>query len=272
MIQREEIEMLKKSGLILFLIIALLVSGSSGAIAATNKKTEIIVSAAASLTDSLLFLEKAYEASHPNINLTFNFGASGALQQQIEQGAPADVFISAGAKQMQALVDKGFVEKTSQTNLLSNDLVLVMPINTKLKLAKATSRELTKPEFKVIAMGIPESVPAGQYAKETLEYLKIYDTLQSKIVQAKDVRAVLTYVETGNADAGYVYRTDALTSKKVKIVLTIDPKAHKPIVYPAGVIKESKHAQEAADFYKYLQGKEATDVFVKFGFKLAPKS
>lgn len=252
---------------IVFTICISIISTSS-CVMAKESQTELIISAAVSLKDSLLAIQPEFEKNEPGIKLVFNFGSSGTLQQQIEQGAPVDLFISAGAKQMKTLVDNGFINAKDQTSLLSNDLVLVMPINTLIKLDKSTCRELVKKEFKFIAMGIPESVPAGSYAKETLEWLKIYEPLQSKIVQAKDVRQVLTYVETGNADAGFVYRTDALSSKKVKVVLTIDKRAHKPIIYPVGIMKDSKHLKEAKQFYQYLQHKAATKAFLKYGFKL----
>jgi molybdate transport system substrate-binding protein len=252
------------------LVLTLVVSASAGAMAKEDK-TELLISAAASLQDSLLALQPEFEKQNPNLKLTFNFGSSGTLQKQIEQGAPADVFISAGSKQMKTLVGKGLVESANQTPLLTNDLVLVIPSDSSIKLAKQSSTELTKAAFKSVAIGIPETVPAGTYAKQTLDYLKIYDELTPKLVQGKDVRQVLTYVETGNADAGFVYRTDALTSKKVKIVLTIASWAHDEIVYPEGIVKETKHLGEAKIFYKYLQGKEAAAVFVKYGFKLPAK-
>lgn len=252
------------------LALTLLVSASAGAMA-KEEKTELLISAAASLQDSLLAMQPEFEKQNPTLKLTFNFGSSGTLQKQIEEGAPADVFISAGSKQMKTLVDKGLVESENQTPLLANDLVLVIPSDSSIKLAKETSKELTKTDFKSVAIGIPETVPAGTYAKQTLDYLKIYDELAPKLVQGKDVRQVLTYVETRNADAGFVYRTDALTSKKVKVVLTIASWAHDPIVYPEGIVKETKHLNEAKIFYQYLQGKEATAVFVKYGFKLPAK-
>ena len=261
---------IKKYILALSLIVTLLISVSIGVLA-KETKTELLISVAASLQDSMLALQPDFEKQNPTLKLTFNFAASGTLQKQIEQGAPADLFVSAGSKQMKALVDKGFIESMNQSPLLANDLVMVMPINSTIKLTKATSKELTKDEFKSVALGIPETVPAGTYAKQTLDYLGIYDKLKPKLVQAKDVRQVLTYVETGNADAGFVYRTDALTSKKVKIVLTIAPWAHDEIVYPEGIVKETKHPDEAKLFYQYLQGKEATAVFVQYGFKLPAK-
>ncbi|MBB3113242.1 molybdenum ABC transporter molybdate-binding protein [Paenibacillus phyllosphaerae] len=129
-------------------------------------------------------------------------------------------------------------------------------------------KDLTDKEIKKVAIGQPESVPAGQYAKETLTARKVWDTLENKLVYAKDVRQVLTYVETGNVDAGFVYKTDALTSKKVKNAINVLPSVHAPTLYPAGVLKESEHAAEATAFYTYPQSKEANTVFKKYGFKL----
>jgi len=229
-------------------------------------KVELTVSAAASLTDALKEIQRAYESAHPNIELNFNFGASGALQQQIEQGAPADLFFSAAPKNMEALVDKQLIDSNRQTRLLSNELVVVVPADG--KTAIGSMADLSKPEVKHVAIGIPESVPAGSYAKEALANAKLWDALQAKTVQGKDVRQVLQYVETGNADAGFVYKTDALTSQKVKITFAVDPATYSPIEYPVGIVKASKHGREAEEFYRYLQSKEALDVFVKYGFSI----
>lgn len=225
---------------------------------------ELTISAAASMTDALTEIQKTYEAKNQNIKLSFNFGASGALQQQIEQGAPADLFLSAAVKNMTALVDKQLIDANQQVNLLNNELVVVVPADGKTSIENVT--DLTKTEVKTVAIGIPESVPAGNYAKEALTNAKLWDALQAKSVQAKDVRQVLQYVETGNADAGFVYKTDALTTDKVKVAFTVDSATYKTIQYPIGIVKATKHSQEAEDFYTYLQSQEALDVFVKYGF------
>ncbi|WP_336785596.1 molybdate ABC transporter substrate-binding protein [Paenibacillus sp. MMO-177] len=232
-------------------------------------KVELTISAAASLTDALNEIQKTYEEKNPNVKLNFNFGASGALQQQIEQGAPADLFLSASSKNLKALVDKQLIDTDKQINLLSNKLVVVVPGDS--GAALATEADLTKVEVKHVAIGIPESVPAGNYAKESLTNAKLWDSLQSKAVQGKDVRQVLQYVETGNADAGFVYKTDALTSDKVKIAFYVDPATYTAIQYPIGVVKATKHGKEAEGFYTYLQSQEALDVFVKYGFSVPEK-
>jgi len=233
---------------------------------APAEKVELTVSAAASMTDALKEIQKAYEAENPNIKLNFNFGASGALQQQIEQGAPADLFLSAAAKNMKELVDKQYIQADQQKKLLTNELVAVVGTDAKAQIAQVA--DLAQTDVKHVAVGIPESVPAGSYAKEALTNAKLWDSLQPKLVQAKDVRQVLQYVETGNAEVGFVYKTDALTSQKVKVAFAVDPKTYTPVEYPIGLVKATKHAKEAGSFYTYLQSKAALDVFVKYGFSV----
>ncbi|MCJ8014640.1 molybdate ABC transporter substrate-binding protein [Paenibacillus sp. KQZ6P-2] len=277
----------KKSSIILCVLVAmmLLVAGcgnsseskadnsASGAAAGSDtntsndtptEKVDLTISAAASMTDALNEIAKTYEKAHPNIQLSFNFGGSGALQKQIEQGAPADLFLSASTKNMKPLVEQQLIEEGQEKTLLKNELVVVVPSDAKTSVASIG--DLSKAEVKKVAIGIPESVPAGNYAKEALMSSKLWEPLQSKTVQAKDVRQVLQYVETGNADAGFVYKTDALTSPKVKIAFTVDPKAYSAVEYPIGIVKATKHAKEAEDFYNYLQSQPAMDVFTKYGF------
>ncbi|OCT15542.1 molybdate ABC transporter substrate-binding protein [Paenibacillus pectinilyticus] len=231
-----------------------------------TEKVELTISAAASLTDAFKEIQTNYESKNKQIKLNFNFGASGALQQQIEQGAPADLFFSAATKNMKALTDKQLIDPAQQKNLLINELVVVVPADGKVAVQKV--EDLTGDGIKHLAVGEPQTVPAGSYAKEALTNAKLWDTLQAKTVQGKDVRQVLTYVESGNAEAGFVYKTDALTSKSVKVAFSVDPKSYTPIEYPAGIVKATKHSKEAGDFYTYLQSKEAQDVFVKFGFTI----
>ncbi|MEK3723841.1 molybdate ABC transporter substrate-binding protein [Paenibacillus sp. FSL H8-0034] len=231
---------------------------------APAEAVELTISAAASLTDALKEIQTAYQAKVKSTKLNFNFGASGALQQQIEQGAPADLFLSAATKNMKTLVDKQLIDAGKQKNLLTNELVVVVPSDGKVSIG--SEADLSKPEVLHVAIGIPESVPAGSYAKEALTYSKQWDSLQPRLVQGKDVRQVLQYIETGNAEAGFVYKTDALTSSKVKVAFAVDPKSYQAVEYPIGIVKSTKHSKEAEDFYNYLQSKEALDVFVKFGF------
>lgn len=262
-----------KSSMVMFIMFALtIVLAACGAeqntptnVEKSAKKVELTISAAASLTDALKEIQTTYESEHKNITLQFNFGASGALQQQIEQGAPADLFLSAANKNMKVLIDKQLIDTNKQKSLLNNELVVVIPTE---GVTVGSISDLTKTEVKNVAIGIPDSVPAGNYAKEALTNSNVWDALQSKTVQGKDVRQVLQYVETGNADAGFVYKTDALTSDKVKIAFSVDPTTYSPIEYPIGIVKATKYSSEAENFYSYLQTKEALDVFIKYGFSV----
>ncbi|CAI6083088.1 hypothetical protein PAECIP112173_03785 [Paenibacillus sp. JJ-100] len=231
-----------------------------------QEKVELTISAAASLTDAMQEIQANFEQANPNISLNFNFGASGALQQQIEQGAPVDIFVSASAKNMKALVDENLIASTDQKNLLQNSLVVIVPADgTNIV---TSENDLTREGIKTVAIGIPESVPAGTYAKEALTHAKLWDQLGEKFVQGKDVRQVLQYVGTGNADAGLVYKTDAMTSKQVKIAFEVDKNSYTPANYPLGIIDGTKHRTEAEQFYAYLQTSEVLDIFAKYGFSV----
>ncbi|MDT9720689.1 molybdate ABC transporter substrate-binding protein [Paenibacillus sp. ClWae2A] len=231
-----------------------------------QETVDLTISAAASLTDAMKEIETNYELANPYIELNFNFGASGALQQQIEQGAPADIFVSAATKNMNALVDENLIASGDQKNLLQNSLVAIVPADGTHNVTNET--DLTSDSIKTVAIGIPESVPAGTYAKEALTNAKLWDELESKLVQGKDVRQVLQYVETGNADAGFVYKTDALTSDQVKIAFEVDKNSYTPANYPIGIIEGTKHRTEAEQFYAYLQTPEVLDIFEKYGFTI----
>lgn len=228
------------------------------------EKVELIVSAAASLTESMVDIGKAYEAKHSNIKLTYNFGGSGTLQRQIEQGAPADLFISAGKKQMGDLLKEGHMNPELTKSFLMNELVLVVPKHDLSEVRKLD--DLTGAKVSKMAIGMPESVPAGKYAEQVLRYHKLWDVLQPKLVFTKDVKQVLSYVETGNVNAGFVYKTDAAQTKEVLMVLTTDPESHDPIEYQAGVVSASRHPNEAKAFFEYLLSKEAQHVFSEYGF------
>jgi molybdate transport system substrate-binding protein len=225
---------------------------------------ELTVSAAASLTDALNEIRPLFEATNPDVRLRFNFGASGVLGQQIREGAPVDLFVSAAEEQMQELVDDGFIDPAHETGLLGNELVAVVRKDAKREIADPGS--LLLPAWTMVAIGIPDTVPAGSYAREALTNLGLWEPLASKIVQAQDVRQVLQYVETGNADIGFVYRTDAVSSEAVRIAFAVDPAAHQAIRYPLGVVAATKHPEAAAGLYAYLQSRPAQDIFEKHGF------
>jgi molybdate transport system substrate-binding protein len=227
----------------------------------------LLVAAAASLQKALEEVTPLYAQTNPNQTINYNFAASGALQQQIEQGAPVDVFISAAAKQMKALQAKGFLVSATQKNLLTNQLVLIIPKQTSVPLTDF--KQLIQPEVKRISVGEPRSVPVGQYAIEVMNNLEILEQVQSKFVLGNNVKSVLTAVETGDVDAGIVYITDAKGSDKVTIVATADEKFHAPIVYPVAVLKASKSLDESKRYVEFLKSSSAKAVFEKYGFGIA---
>ncbi len=229
----------------------------------SKKRVELIVSAAASLQDSLNAIEPLYEERNPGIDLIMNYGSSGALQKQIEQGAPADLFLSAGAKQIEALTSAGLVRDA--VNVLSNQLVAIVSEEASADIEKL--QDLPAAGFRAIAIGDPEVVPAGSYAREALIGAGIWEEVESKLVMAKDVRQVTTYVETGNAELGFVYKTDALGSDRAIVAFEVDSALHAPIRYPAGIVARSEHRQEAERFLAYLKGEAASAVFESYGFR-----
>lgn len=228
-----------------------------------QSNSKLLVSAAASLKDSLQEIKPLYQKKQQAIN--YNFAASGALQQQIENGAPVDVFISAAEKQMNALESKGLILTDTRRNLLTNRLVLIVPNNS----SNITFKQLTEPQVKRIAIGEPRSVPAGQYAQEVFTKLNILDQVKPKLVLGNNVRQVLAFVESGNADAGVVYLTDAKTSKQVKVAATAAEELHSPIVYPIAVLEGSKNIPAAKEYVQFLSSSQATRVFEKYGFGIA---
>ncbi|MEH7126492.1 molybdate ABC transporter substrate-binding protein [Bacillus sp. JJ1532] len=229
-----------------------------------EENIELTISAAASLEDALNEIKPLFEEKNKNIKLFFNFGGSGALQKQIIQGAPVDLFFSAAEDKYDELVSKGIIDENQGVDRLENKLVLIIPKESKNSIEGFN--DLANLGNGKVALGTPEAVPAGNYGKQTLEHLGLWDQVQSNIVFAKDVRQVLTYVETGNVEAGLVYKTDALTSDKVKVVAEADSDSHDPIVYPVGIIKNTKYMKETELFYQFIQGKESEEVFVKYGF------
>ena len=251
----------------LSLILAIFITACT----ANNSNTPQItltVSVASSVQDAMKAVQPIYEQENPNVEIIYNFGSSGSLQQQIEQGAPSDIFISASPKQMNALQQKDLLLVETRKNLLENKVVLVTPKESKVSVTFDT---LATANLDKIALGDPKSVPAGEYGKEVLTSLKSYDKLTPKLVFGKDVRQVLFYVETGNVDAGIVYSTDAKVSDKVTVTDTAIAGSHSPIVYPIAVIKESKKSEEANKFITFLLGEKAQKVFAEYGF-IKPKN
>ncbi len=228
-----------------------------------SERTGITVSAAASLQVPLQQLAHEYEASHPAVTVSLNFGGSGMLAQQIEQGAPADVFFSAAPQPVDSLAAKGLLLPGTRRDLLRNTIVLVIPES---DTSPNSFAALAAPTVKLLALGDPATVPAGSYGRATLQSLGLWDSVQTKLVLAKDVRQVLTYVETGNADAGIVYATDAAQSGKVKVAAIAPAGSHAPVVYPAAVLRQSAHPATARAFLDYLSTPKSRAVFERDGF------
>nr|WP_144920616.1 molybdate ABC transporter substrate-binding protein [Paenibacillus bovis] len=238
------------------MFVSLLVAGCSQS---NDEQVELIISSAASLQHALNDIQDNFEKEHPHVKVFFNYGGSGSLQQQILYGAPVDVFFSASESKFNTLVDNEIIEISA--DLVGNEIVLVVPHESNI----ATFTDLHKTN--TISIGTPETVPAGKYAQEALTSMELWDTVSEKVVYAKDVRQVLTYVETGNVDAGIVYKTDALSSDKVKVVATADQQLHTPIIYPVGIIKSAIHQDEAKLFFDYIQNEESIKILEKYGFK-----
>jgi molybdate transport system substrate-binding protein len=223
---------------------------------------EIVVSAAASLTDALRELGTSFEKAHPDTKVTFNFAASGVLRAQIEQGAPADVFVSADLVEMDKLQQAGRVVEAKP--LAKGELVLAVPASdTKTQ----TLEDLKKPELKRIGLGSPETVPAGRYAVQSLERLGLWNELEPKAVYAENVRQVLQYLETGATEAGFVYRTDALKGKGVRVVVAVPEASHEPIVYPIAVVRSTSQEKLAQEFVDFLLSAAGQEILSRYGFR-----
>jgi len=225
----------------------------------------LTVSIAASLQQAMVEAEAAYVREHGAVEFRNNFGASGALAREIEQGAPVDLFISAGAKPMDQIAGEGLLLTNSRTNLLRNSLVMIVSQGSTVR----SVSQLTDPGVRLVALGDPASVPAGQYGRQTLESLHLFERLRPKLVLGKDVRQVLTYIETGDADAGFVYATDAVLSSKVRVAAVIPEGLHDPIVYPVAAVKGSHDEATARAFSAFLHSASAKAIFVRYGFTMA---
>ena len=226
---------------------------------------EILVSAAASLTDVLPQIAEQYKAVAPNVTVTFSFGSSGTLQTQIEEGAPADLFLSAGQKQMDALAEKNLIATDTRKDLLVNKVVLILPANSTADIK--SFEDVVTDKVKMVGVG-ESSVPVGQYAEDMFTTLGMWDQVKAKANFGTDVRQVLSWVESGDVDCGVVYATDAATTTGVKIVAEAPEASHKPVVYPAAVIANAAQPDAAKAFLNYLSTEDAAAVFEAAGFAM----
>lgn len=226
----------------------------------------LVLAAAASLKNCMddklipMFTEK-----YPNVTIQTTYDSSGKLQSQIEEGAPVDVFMSAALKQMDALNEKGMITDGSIVNLLENKVVLIIPAGSESGIASFDDI----PNAEKIAIGDPESVPAGQYAKEALTSLGIWDTVSSKASLGTNVTEVLNWVAEGAADVGIVYSTDAASNDKVQVVTEAPEGSVSKVIYPVGIVKTTENVDTAKNFTEFLQTPEAIAVFESYGFNAA---
>lgn len=228
---------------------------------------EITVSAAASLQNAMRDIGSAYQSAHPGSKVNFNFAASGPLLAQIAQGAPVDVFASADVETMDKAQAQSLIKPETRVNVAANDLVLISPASQPASLK--TLADLKRPGIVHIAVGTPATVPAGRYAQAALEAQGLWNDLTPKFVFAENVRQALNYVSRAEAEAGFVYRTDALVDKdKVRIDLVVP--TSKPVLYPIAQVAASKNAVTAGDFIKFVAGAQGQAVLGKHGFSPAP--
>lgn len=230
---------------------------------ADARADEILVSAAASLNDVLKEIATGYQSKSRH-TVKFNFGPSSGLARQIEEGAPADLFFSADLPQMDTLDKNGRLEPGTRKNLFSNQLVIVVPADSNVTIS--SSKDLLKADVKRIALAEPTTVPVGVYTSKYLTDEGLWNRVKPKMVPVQDVRATLAAVESGNVEAGFVYKTDAAGSRKVKIAYEVPIGKGPKITYPVAIVKESKRKDAARDFINYVQSPAAKNAFKKYGF------
>lgn len=236
----------------------------SGSAEIPEEKVELTILAAASLTDVCDELKERFEKENPSITLNISYGGSGALQTQIEEGAPADVFISAATKQMTALDDEGLMDSDSIIQLLENKVVLIVPKESDTSVS--SFEDVATEAVTMVGLGEPGSVPVGQYSEEIFTSLGILDAVKEKTNYGSDVRTVLSWVETAAVDCGVVYATDAYTSQDVTIVCEAPEGSCKRVIYPAGVVTASEHPDEAAAWIAFIQSDASMELFESYGF------
>ena len=252
----------------LMLILSLVLAAPS--VRAADPAPEITVFAAASLTDALQDIGKLYERQGKG-KITASFASSSDLARQIEHGAPADLFVSADQQWADYLDQRGLLDKTSRVILLRNDLVLIAPADSSLKLTIAANFALAQALGEGrLAVGDPDHVPAGIYAHQALESLGVWAAVEPKLARAGSVRAALAFVERGECPLGIVYRSDALSDPKVKVIGTFPETSHPPVIYPAALVA-GHHSQAAVDFLHYLITPDAAAIFKRYGFEMGPK-
>nr|WP_132023201.1 molybdate ABC transporter substrate-binding protein [Bisgaardia hudsonensis] len=235
---------------------------------ALSTQAKITVFAAASMTNALEEVKTQYLQINPKAEIDLSFASSSTLARQISQGAPANIFISANQKWTDFLEKKEAIVKESRVNLVGNRLVMIAPKESNImSVDLASSKWQSTLDNSYLAVGDPDHVPAGKYAKSAFIFLKQWDNLEAKLARANNVRGALALVEQGESPLGVVYATDAQASKKVKVVAIFPEDSHSPIVYPVTLIK-GQDTEESKVFLSYLTSPESKKIFEKFGFSV----
>jgi len=246
---------------VVLLSVALL-AGCTKKTTAPAEPVTLNVFAAASLTEALNEIAELYKTTAPEVTLSFNFNSSGTLQTQIENGAEADLFLSAGQRQMNALAG-AYIDDATRKDLLVNSVVLIVPQGSTIGIS--SFEDCLTDKVSLMAIGNAD-VPVGQYSEEIFKFLNGWDIVSAKASLGSNVKEVLSQVESGSVDCGVVYSTDAATANGVTVVADAPAGSHQPVVYPAAVVKNSPNAEAAGAFLDYLSSPQAATVFEKIGF------
>lgn len=230
----------------------------------SEKNEPIMVSAAISLKDAFEEIRDQYLKQHPDVKIDFNFGASGSLYQQIKNGAAVDIFASADKLTMENAIKDGLMEVATTTDFVQNHLVLILPATSSLEVGGL--EDLTQTGIKKIALGSPNSVPAGNYTREALKKAGLYEVLEDKFVFTQNVRQALAYVEQHHVEAGFVYETDAKVAGENQITIVYRVPLETPVTYPIGLVDASNHKEAALAFLKFILTSESQEILSRYGF------
>ena len=243
-------------------LVACVLAGALLAACSGGADDELLVFAATSLTDAMAEAAAEFEATH-GTKVEVSYGPSRALAQQIARGANPDVYVAAGQPPMDFLQEGGHIADGGAVRLLSNKIVLITGRDAP---SIGGISELADADLKRVAMPDPEIAPAGNYARTALQNLGLWDGLLPRIVFANDVRVTLSYVQTGNADAGFLYQTDAANAEDITVLDIVPTDSYPDVVYPAAVVRSTDNLQGAEAMLEFLQSDAAKEIFRKHGF------
>ncbi|NJR63355.1 MAG: molybdate ABC transporter substrate-binding protein [Cyanobacteria bacterium CRU_2_1] len=248
------------------LTLTIVLNLSTAFVEAAQQPVTLTVSSGAGLRNVMEAVQQAYAQRTPNVKINYNFAASGVLRQQIEQGAPVDVALLASQEDMDALQSQNLLLEGTRRNLLKSEVVLIVPVHST---GVSSFQDLTGDRVKRIAIGEPRTVPLGQYAEEVFNYFGIHDQVQPKLIYARSALEIMSYVESGNVDAGIVHDANAKQSNQVQIVVTAPTASHTPVIYPIAILRSSRNASAARDFIQFLSSDQATGLFQQYSYGIA---